>query len=211
MTTATLNGTANPNGLETLANFEYGLTDAYGSTTPVQDLGSGTSDVAIPGGTVTGLLCNTLYHFRATATSSAGTSDGADVTFTTAPCAAARCPRTAEYWEDHPNAWLVTELTLGQQTYRKRELLSILRQPVDRDASLILARQLIAAKLNIADGSDPAAIATTLQAADSLLNGFDGPLPYQVKPRSETGAEMRAAAAVLNSYNHRLLTPGCTE
>ena len=36
---ATLNGTVNPNGTATSGFFEYGLTAAYGSTTPVQALG----------------------------------------------------------------------------------------------------------------------------------------------------------------------------
>jgi hypothetical protein len=40
---------------------------------------------------------------------------------------------------------------------------------------------LIAAKLNIANGSDPAPISSTITRADSLLSGFSGKLPYNVK------------------------------
>src|SRR2546428_495103 len=65
---ATLNGTANPNGNATTGHFEYGKTLGYGSTTPDQALGSGSAAVAIGGGSITGLACNTLYHFRAVAT-----------------------------------------------------------------------------------------------------------------------------------------------
>jgi len=83
---ATLNGTANPSGSATLANFAYGRTKAYGSTTPSQDLGSSSSIVSIGGGTITGLACHTLYHFRAVATSANGPANGADATFTTAAC-----------------------------------------------------------------------------------------------------------------------------
>jgi hypothetical protein len=47
---------------------------------------------------------------------------------------------------------------LGSQTYTKTELLMILRTPIRTgpkvDASLILADQLIAATLNIANGAD---------------------------------------------------------
>ena len=85
-TGATLNGTANPNGFATNANFEYGLTAGYGSTTPVQAMGSGSSAVAIGGGAITGLTCNTLYHFRAVATNTNGTTNGSDATFTTSAC-----------------------------------------------------------------------------------------------------------------------------
>jgi len=85
-TTATLNGTANPNRTATTAHFEYGPTTAYGSTTPNQVLGTGSSSASIGGGAIGGLTCNTLYHFRATATNPGGTSVGADQTFTTASC-----------------------------------------------------------------------------------------------------------------------------
>ncbi len=85
-TSATLNGTANPNGTATTANFEYGLTSSYGSTTPAQTLGSGNAAVAIGGGALASLSCNTLYHFRARATNTGGTTAGSDATFTTDAC-----------------------------------------------------------------------------------------------------------------------------
>ena len=88
---ATLNATANPNGGATTAHFEYGLTTGYGSTTTDQALGSGSAALAIGGGVVTGLRCNTPYHFRAVATNAAGTTFGLDAMFTTppSPCMAA--------------------------------------------------------------------------------------------------------------------------
>jgi hypothetical protein len=89
-TSATLNGTANPNGAATTANFEYGLTTSYGSTTPVQAMGSGGSPVPIGGGGITGLACGT-YHFRAVAANSGGTTSGPDAAFT---LSVAGCPFT---------------------------------------------------------------------------------------------------------------------
>lgn len=86
-TGATLNATVNPNGAVTSATFEYGPTTAYGITTPVQSLGSGNIVIGV-GGMVSGLACNTLYHFRAMATNSSGTTNGSDVTFTTRSCVA---------------------------------------------------------------------------------------------------------------------------
>jgi hypothetical protein len=78
------------------------------------------------------------------------------------------------------------------------------------DASLILAKQLIAAKLNIANGSDPAPISSTIAHADSLLSGFSGKLPYNVDPSSPTGQMMVRDANRLARYNNGLLTPGCS-
>jgi hypothetical protein len=85
-TTATLNGTANPNGSSTSANFQYGTTLLYGATTTAQPMGSGSGALAIGGGAITGLTCGTSYNFRATATSNGGTTDGSNMTFTTSAC-----------------------------------------------------------------------------------------------------------------------------
>jgi hypothetical protein len=119
------------------------------------------------------------------------------------------CPLTQGYWKNHPDAWPVTTLTLGSQTYTEAELLAILRTPVRGDASLILAHQLIAAKLNIANGSDPAPVSATIAGADSLLSGFAGTLPYHVRPSSPTGQAMVDDAVTLDSYNSGQLTPDC--
>ena len=77
------------------------------------------------------------------------------------------CPLTQGYWKNHPNAWPVNSLMLGSQTYTKAELLNILNTPVGGDASLNLAHQLIAAKLNIAAGSDPTPVSSTSPIATS--------------------------------------------
>src|SRR5437016_831768 len=65
------------------------------------------------------------------------------------------CPLGQGFWKNHPGAWPVSSLTLGSQTYVQAQLLTILTTPVRGDASLVLADQLIAAKLNIAHGSNP--------------------------------------------------------
>jgi hypothetical protein len=84
-TAATLNGTVNPNGGATDAYFEYGTTTSYGSTTTPSSMGSGSSVLPFSD-SVGSLTCNTLYHFRAVATNAGGTSNGADMTFTTTAC-----------------------------------------------------------------------------------------------------------------------------
>jgi Tol biopolymer transport system component len=90
---ATLNGTVNPEGLETTYQFQY--TDeadfeanAYANATSVpaspKGIGAGTEDVGVSE-TIEGLEAGTTYHFRVVAKNLAGTSDGEDETFTTAP------------------------------------------------------------------------------------------------------------------------------
>jgi hypothetical protein len=85
---ATLNGTVNPMGSTVTASFQYGPTTTYGNTTQLFNLGAGTQSVSVGNGTIGGLACNTLYHFRVSASSSLGSANGADASFTTAKCAA---------------------------------------------------------------------------------------------------------------------------
>jgi len=81
--TATLGGTVNPNGQPTTWYVEYGTSTGYGTKTATVDAGSGTSPKAVSTG-VGGLAAGKRYHFRLVATSSAGTTLGADATFVTA-------------------------------------------------------------------------------------------------------------------------------
>ncbi len=81
-TQATLNGTVNPNACATTGWFEWGTTTSYGQTTAGQPVGSGTTAVAISQ-TLTGLVPNTTYHYRAVGQNSVSSSFGADQTFTT--------------------------------------------------------------------------------------------------------------------------------
>ena len=79
---ATVNGTVNPAGTDTHYHFQYGTTSSYGSNTTSTDAGSGTDNVAASAG-LTGLAPSTTYHYRIVAVSTAGTTNGADQTFTT--------------------------------------------------------------------------------------------------------------------------------
>jgi hypothetical protein len=85
-TSATLGGTVDPNQTVTLYYFEYGRTTGYGSSTPNGTLLGGDSPVPVTRA-VTGLMPNTVYHYRLVALNNAGTSRGVNATFTTAPVA----------------------------------------------------------------------------------------------------------------------------
>ncbi len=85
-TSATLNGSVNPNGAEVIScEVEYGLSEAYGSSAPCESLpapGTSAEGVAAP---IAGLSADTTYHYRVIAASEYGTGHGADATFTTSP------------------------------------------------------------------------------------------------------------------------------
>jgi hypothetical protein len=121
----------------------------------------------------------------------------------------ATCPQGQGFWKNHANAWPVASLVLGSEQYSKAELLNLLNNPGGGDASMILAVQLIAAKLSIQAGSDPRPILSVGANADNLLGGFTGKLPYSVKPGTSAGQSMTQAASQLGSYNNGNLTRGC--
>jgi Ca2+-binding RTX toxin-like protein len=81
-TTATLTGTINPRGRGSQVWFEYGTTSRYGSRTPVQDAGNGTTDRSVSA-SIAGLQPARMYHFRIAGRSDAGTVHGGDAHFST--------------------------------------------------------------------------------------------------------------------------------
>jgi hypothetical protein len=80
-TSAVLEGSVNPHGLETSYFFQYGPTAAYGLQTPTVAVGKGTTAIKV-GQTVLNLPPGA--HYRIVATNAAGTSRGRDRTYTPA-------------------------------------------------------------------------------------------------------------------------------
>jgi hypothetical protein len=80
---ALMNGLVNPNGTLVLScKFEYGTTEAYGSTLPCNDPGFGEEPVLVSAEAAP-LEPNTVYHYRIIATNEGGTTVGTDQTFKT--------------------------------------------------------------------------------------------------------------------------------
>jgi hypothetical protein len=121
-----------------------------------------------------------------------------------------KCPLSQGYWRTHPALWPVDSLTLGTVTYTKDQLIAILSTPVTTDASVILAKQLIAALLNLDNGSDPTPVCSTIADANALLDGCTVPCKIDNKTQPTTFKAMVNDAAVLDKYNSGALTPGCT-
>ena len=80
---ATISADITPNGSATTYTVEYGTTPSYGAATTAASAGSGSSAVGVST-PVTGLASSTQYHARVVATSVGGTTNGPDLTFTTA-------------------------------------------------------------------------------------------------------------------------------
>lgn len=84
-TSVTLGGNVTDTGTESVTErgFVYGTTVSYGATTSTTSPSFGTG--AYTEG-VTGLACETTYHYAAYARNSIGTTYGSDATFTTSEC-----------------------------------------------------------------------------------------------------------------------------
>src|SRR6266542_2552123 len=123
-----------------------------------------------------------------------------------------KCPLSLGYWKTHPAAWPVTTLTLGTVSYTQAQLLAILNSNpgagTKSDASLLLAYQLIAAKLNVANGSNPCLFQAAIAAADALIDGRTIPITPKITPNTAEGQQMVSLAQTLEQSNTP--TPGCT-
>jgi len=93
------------------------------------------------------------------------------------------CTFTLGYWKTHgpspcvsgnnTNVWPVAGLTLGNNFYTDAQLCAILQMPAGGNGLLILAHQLIAAKLNIANGANPTPVAADIAAADAIIGNLN--------------------------------------
>ena len=82
-TTVVLNGTVNATGTSAVTSFDYGLDTSYGTNVPGTPASVTDGSSTVVSRPLTGLQPNTTYHFRVNGTNSAGTANGADMTFTT--------------------------------------------------------------------------------------------------------------------------------
>lgn len=140
-----------------------------------------------------------------------GTADAINAIIATCGASANECPLSQGYWKNHPEAWPVEELMIGGTLYSKTDLLAVLNTPPSKgNAVLILAHQLIATELNIANGSDSSVISSARADAQSLLTGLNL-LTASVRTNTATGKQMTSVAGMLDDYNNRYLTPDCEE
>ncbi len=116
------------------------------------------------------------------------------------------CTYTQGYWKNHTGVWPVANLTLGTVSYTAAQLLQIFNQPAAGNGLLSMAHQLIAAKLNIANGATaPAATLTAISQADALIGGLVAP-PIgsgSLSPGSTSGL-----TNTLDNFNQGITGPG---
>jgi phosphodiesterase/alkaline phosphatase D-like protein len=80
--TALVTGKVTPEGAQTSYWYDYGTSEALGTRSTLQAVGSGWTQIPSPA-YITGLSANTAYFFRLSAQNSYGTVNGATYSFTT--------------------------------------------------------------------------------------------------------------------------------
>ena len=167
------------------------------------------------------LECGVTYVFRAFAhaTSTSKRSEwSANLECATLACTqVVVCTYTQGYWKTHgpiptgnnTNQWPVASLMLGSMDYTDLQLLDILNTtPAGGNGLVALAHQLIATKLNIANGSDATAIAAAVANADALIAGLVVPPIGSDRLAASTTS---ALTQLLDDYNNGSIGPGhCT-
>jgi hypothetical protein len=172
----------------------------------------------------TPLQCGTQYVFRAFGHANSTYNRSAftpNLTCSTLPCGGGDCTFTQGYWKTHgnpdcnpsggadlwPQAVIDLGLMLGTNTYTEEDLCSILNTaPAGGNGLVSLAHQLIAAKLNIANGaSHDAAIDSAIASADAMIGSkVIPPVGGDFLPSSTTSA----LTTTLDNYNSGLTGPG---
>jgi hypothetical protein len=79
------------------------------------------------------------------------------------------CVKSEGTWKAHSSTWPVSSMMLGTVSYTKAQIISILNKPAGTNGLISLAHELIATKLNIANGANPALIQTYVNNADALI------------------------------------------
>lgn len=116
------------------------------------------------------------------------------------------CTYTQGYWKNHTEVWPVGNLTLGTVNYSAAQLLAIFNQPAAGNGLLSLAHQLIAAKLNIAQGATPtAAVNAAIAAADGMIGALVAP---PIGAGSLSPGATSGLTTTLDNFNQGITGPG---
>lgn len=118
------------------------------------------------------------------------------------------CTRDSTYWGGTSD-WPTSSLELGDAMYPYVELECLMQHPIKDDASVMLAKELIAAKLNVASGADDSEIADVVDAADAWLASVGGRLPLGMSAKD--AVEGLIYATLLESWNSGVTGPGHCE
>jgi hypothetical protein len=195
------------NGTPTLNTFggQYTTFELAPNQSVMIEIGDLRQETGVAGMTEE-LKYGTLYHFTTFAVDqSGGTASQLSATVNAQTTQSTNCTYTQGFWKNHESAWPVMSLMLGNVNYTKQQLLDILHQSVQGNGLVSLAHQLIAAKLNIANGADPTDASAAIATADALIGNL-------VVPPVGAGyldpSTTSTTTQTLDDYNNGIIGPG---
>lgn len=110
---------------------------------------------------------------------------------------------TPGYWKNHPEAWPVDNIIIGEKMYTKAEAIAIIAAPVKGDKIYTMFPALVSAKLNVLIGNSDSCIAGTIDAADAWMkNNLVGSKVTGSSPAWKIGEPLYI---MLDNYNNGLL------
>lgn len=115
-------------------------------------------------------------------------------------------PHSMGYWKNHAEAWPVDWMEIGDTNYTKEEAIDILEGANAKDASRMLAAQLIAAKLNRLSGAcqdfhycdEPVNIDEVIEDSDEFLTEYT----FGSDPQDENRQNALQLKDLLDAYNN---------
>jgi len=110
---------------------------------------------------------------------------------------------TPGYWKNHPEAWLLDPITIGGVSYTKTQALLLL-DGSGKDKTITMFRSLLSAKLNLAFGTDPACVASTIVSADAWMVQY-GPAGSSVQASSFAWKVGEPLHRLMDNYNNGML------
>ena len=120
---------------------------------------------------------------------------------------------TPGYWKNHPDAWPIEEITIGcvepsemLPSYHKMLAIILMGAPEKGNKTYTMFRAYVAAVLNVENGTDPACIEGTIDAARVWLCEYGSFADEnKVKGNSKAWKEGEPLYDMLDDYNNGLL------
>lgn len=107
------------------------------------------------------------------------------------------------YWKNHPDAWPVNIISIGNINYSKEIAIQIMQTPEKGDKTYTMFNALISAKLNVIIGNDDSCIADTISKADIWMATY--PVGSNVTGKSYAWEIGEPLYNILDAYNNGLL------
>ena len=107
---------------------------------------------------------------------------------------------TPGYWKNHPEAWPVDNITIGDVVFTKDEAIAYMMMPVKGDKTKTMFPALVSAKLNVMVGNDDSCIGDTITDADTWM--ADYPVGSGVKASSMAWKNGEPLYETLDNYNN---------